>query len=201
MFRLQNIIHDWDDDRNIKVLVNCYNALPSSGKVIMIDALLPTHTLAKESLDDLCVCEADITMMAVSTCGRERDGATSLPNLASQMLHSWNSIICMWWKQQSRNSTATHSILCYPQFPMDLISYCRCISSCAFKHYSVYPRQHDVMWIQIEGPMRYKWRFFTSLFCIITQSNISMCLLKSYLHCLNNHKRMGMGRVAQVHLW
>ena len=82
-FWLQNIIHDWDDDRNINVLVNCYNALPSSGKVIMIDALLPTHTLAKESLDDLCAFEADITMMAVSTYGRERD-ETEWRNLATK---------------------------------------------------------------------------------------------------------------------
>ena len=80
---LQNIIHDWDDDRNIKILVNCYNALPSSGKVIMIDALLPTHTPAEESLDDLCAFEADITMLAVSTCGRERD-ETEWQNLATK---------------------------------------------------------------------------------------------------------------------
>ena len=82
-FWLQNIIHDWDDDRNIKVLVNCYNALPSFGKVIIIDALLPTHTPAKESLDDLCAFEADITMMAVSTCGYERD-ETEWRNLATK---------------------------------------------------------------------------------------------------------------------
>lgn len=70
---MQNIFHDWDDPRCIKILQNCFRALPSSGKVIMVDAVLPTKTPSHESLDDLCAFEADMTMMAVSTYGRERD--------------------------------------------------------------------------------------------------------------------------------
>ncbi|OMO70453.1 O-methyltransferase, family 2 [Corchorus olitorius] len=35
------ILHDWDDDRCLKLLKNCYNALPESGKVIVIGPIVP----------------------------------------------------------------------------------------------------------------------------------------------------------------
>ncbi|KAJ7279243.1 hypothetical protein O6H91_11G083800 [Diphasiastrum complanatum] len=34
------ILHDWDDERCIKILRNCYRALPETGKVIVIDIVL-----------------------------------------------------------------------------------------------------------------------------------------------------------------
>nr|WKU83442.1 O-methyltransferase 6 [Hamelia patens] len=36
------ILHDWDDDHCLKLLKNCYKALPDNGKVIAVDAILPT---------------------------------------------------------------------------------------------------------------------------------------------------------------
>lgn len=83
-FFLKNIIHDWDDELNIQILMNCHKALPSRGRVIMVDAVLPATTLLRESsLDDMCAFEADITMMAVSAHGRERD-AEEWENLADR---------------------------------------------------------------------------------------------------------------------
>lgn len=37
------ILHDWDDDHCVKLLKNCYKALPENGKVIAVDAILPMN--------------------------------------------------------------------------------------------------------------------------------------------------------------
>ncbi|OMO70440.1 O-methyltransferase, family 2 [Corchorus olitorius] len=33
------VLHDWDDDRCLKLLKNCYNALPEFGKVIVVESI------------------------------------------------------------------------------------------------------------------------------------------------------------------
>ncbi|XVE62539.1 hypothetical protein DITRI_Ditri06bG0125700 [Diplodiscus trichospermus] len=38
---LKWILHDWDDNRCLKLLKNCYNALPESGKVVVVELILP----------------------------------------------------------------------------------------------------------------------------------------------------------------
>ncbi|KAJ0079916.1 hypothetical protein Patl1_22825 [Pistacia atlantica] len=35
------ILHDWGDDKCLKLLKNCYNALPDSGKVIIVESIMP----------------------------------------------------------------------------------------------------------------------------------------------------------------
>ena len=35
------ILHDWSDEHCMKILENCYKALPNNGKVIIIDTILP----------------------------------------------------------------------------------------------------------------------------------------------------------------
>lgn len=40
-YLLRHIIHDWDDDKSIKILSNIKKALPEHGKVLMIEAILP----------------------------------------------------------------------------------------------------------------------------------------------------------------
>ncbi|XP_041016012.1 caffeic acid 3-O-methyltransferase-like [Juglans microcarpa x Juglans regia] len=38
---LKLILHNWNDDQCLKILKNCYKALPETGKVIIIDPVLP----------------------------------------------------------------------------------------------------------------------------------------------------------------
>ncbi|XVE62632.1 hypothetical protein DITRI_Ditri06bG0134300 [Diplodiscus trichospermus] len=38
---LKSTLHDWDDNRCLKLLKNCYNALPESGKVVVVELILP----------------------------------------------------------------------------------------------------------------------------------------------------------------
>ncbi|MCO5572066.1 hypothetical protein L7F22_025817 [Adiantum nelumboides] len=65
------ILHDWSDEHCLKILRNCYEALPEKGgKVIMVDALLPTPV---ESGPRARVgYHLDILMLAYNQGGRER---------------------------------------------------------------------------------------------------------------------------------
>lgn len=40
-FCLEWTLHDWSDDQFSKLLMNCYNALEDSGKVITVDYVIP----------------------------------------------------------------------------------------------------------------------------------------------------------------
>jgi hypothetical protein len=35
------IIHDWDDERAIRILKNCRSHVPQNGRVIVVDAVVP----------------------------------------------------------------------------------------------------------------------------------------------------------------
>lgn len=64
------ILHDWDDDHCLKLLQNCYEALPYGGKVIVVDALAPvkpdTSARAKST------CQSDLIMLTQNPGGKER---------------------------------------------------------------------------------------------------------------------------------
>ncbi|KAL0438070.1 UNVERIFIED_CONTAM: Caffeic acid 3-O-methyltransferase [Sesamum latifolium] len=38
---LKFVLHNWDDEKCVKLLKNCYKALPNNGKVIVMDDMLP----------------------------------------------------------------------------------------------------------------------------------------------------------------
>lgn len=65
------ILHDWSDEHCVKILTNCFKALPKQGgKVIVVDALLPS---AVESGARARVgYHLDILMLAYNQGGRER---------------------------------------------------------------------------------------------------------------------------------
>ncbi|KAK9122373.1 hypothetical protein Syun_019990 [Stephania yunnanensis] len=64
------ILHDWSDEHCLKLLKNCYNALPSNGKLVVVEEVLPvipeTDNAAKAH------CQMDLIMMALHIGGRER---------------------------------------------------------------------------------------------------------------------------------
>lgn len=63
---LKSVIHDWDDDRAGRILVNCRKGLTPSGKLLLVERLLP-----ERAVDDARAIMLDIHMLAV-TGGRER---------------------------------------------------------------------------------------------------------------------------------
>ncbi|KAJ0681531.1 putative caffeate O-methyltransferase [Helianthus annuus] len=64
------ILHDWSDDHCIKLLKNCYKALPKNGKVIIIEAILPF--LPDTSSNVKVNTHMDVLMMTQNTGGKER---------------------------------------------------------------------------------------------------------------------------------
>ncbi|XP_031258078.1 caffeic acid 3-O-methyltransferase-like [Pistacia vera] len=64
------ILHSWDDEHRVKILKNCYEALPANGKVIVVDLVIPEAPetiLAPKSLFQL-----DMFMMNMNSRGKER---------------------------------------------------------------------------------------------------------------------------------
>ncbi len=67
LYILKKIIHDWDDERSIKILRNCFNACPKGSKILLIENVLDTQN--KHFLD---IAINDIHMLVQTIGGRER---------------------------------------------------------------------------------------------------------------------------------
>ncbi|KAJ8633508.1 hypothetical protein MRB53_026844 [Persea americana] len=68
--KFQWILHDWSDEHCLKLLKNCYKALPESGKVIIVESILP---LAPETnLTAKFIFQQDMVMLAHNPGGKER---------------------------------------------------------------------------------------------------------------------------------
>ena len=66
----QWIVHGWDDKHCLKILKNCYEALPDQGKVILVDMVIPeapATTGADKSLFQLY-----LFLMNTNPDGKER---------------------------------------------------------------------------------------------------------------------------------
>ena len=59
------VVHDWDDDHSIAILRNCHRAMPESGKLLVVESVVPTG-------NESCFSKfLDLNMMVMSG-GRER---------------------------------------------------------------------------------------------------------------------------------
>jgi hypothetical protein len=65
LYLLSNIVHDWDDDRALRILKNCRAAMTSAGAVLLVEEVLPEHGQPSRA------AMADVNMMVLLT-GRER---------------------------------------------------------------------------------------------------------------------------------
>ncbi|KAL2939679.1 Caffeic acid 3-O-methyltransferase [Bienertia sinuspersici] len=64
------ILHDWSDEHCLKLLKNCYNALPENGKVIVVDAIMANKV---ESTNyNKALTQMDVLMMTQNPGGKER---------------------------------------------------------------------------------------------------------------------------------
>lgn len=64
---LQWILHDWDDKSCVKILQNCYQALPPRGKVIVMDHVLP-EIIDFEGGDPMAI-QFDVQMLSSCPSG------------------------------------------------------------------------------------------------------------------------------------
>ncbi|KAJ0095974.1 hypothetical protein Patl1_17249 [Pistacia atlantica] len=67
---LQNIVHNWSDENCIKLLKNCYTALPKHGKLIIITAVLLEEPESNKY--SMHTSRFDMAMLAHFSSGKER---------------------------------------------------------------------------------------------------------------------------------
>nr|WMY23398.1 COMT protein [Stephania japonica] len=63
------VLHDWPDENAIKPLKNCRKAIPESGKVVIVDAVVHPE---KEGLFEFTRVVFDLVVMAHTSGGKER---------------------------------------------------------------------------------------------------------------------------------
>ncbi|XP_047340277.1 caffeic acid 3-O-methyltransferase-like [Impatiens glandulifera] len=64
------ILHDWSDEHCLKLLKNCYKALPSNGKVVLVECVVP-ETVDNKSIGR-SIYQLDMIMLAMCPGGKER---------------------------------------------------------------------------------------------------------------------------------
>ncbi|PON78926.1 O-methyltransferase COMT-type [Parasponia andersonii] len=67
---LKSILHDWSDEPCLKILNNCYKAIPENGKVIVVEEILPVKPETKNSVKS--TSQTDVLMMTKNPGGKER---------------------------------------------------------------------------------------------------------------------------------
>jgi SAM-dependent methyltransferase len=68
IYFLSNIVHDWDDERALRILRNCRAAMTPAAAVLLLETILPEHGHPSEA------AMGDVNMMVMLT-GRERTAA------------------------------------------------------------------------------------------------------------------------------
>jgi hypothetical protein len=66
---MANVLHDWDDARSIEILRNCRRAMARTGRVLIVERLIP-----EDGSDPVPTLLSDINML-VLTGGKERTNA------------------------------------------------------------------------------------------------------------------------------
>ena len=66
---MKHIIHDWDDERCITILRNCHAAMPSNGKLLVCERVVPADDTSSYSK------LGDLVMLIMTPGGSERTEA------------------------------------------------------------------------------------------------------------------------------
>ncbi|XP_039120479.1 caffeic acid 3-O-methyltransferase 2-like [Dioscorea cayenensis subsp. rotundata] len=67
---MKEILHNWSDADCIKLLKNCWKALPNNGKIIVVEQVIPETSQNANELKNAFLL--DIIMLAFSVGGKER---------------------------------------------------------------------------------------------------------------------------------
>ncbi|PON78922.1 O-methyltransferase COMT-type [Parasponia andersonii] len=94
---LKWILHDWSDEHCLKLLKNCYKAIPENGKIIVMEAFLPT--VPETTSGDKAISEMDVLMMTQNPGGKERNEKEflALANGAGFSGIRFECFVCNFW--------------------------------------------------------------------------------------------------------
>ncbi|XWS57881.1 hypothetical protein CRYUN_Cryun09bG0211300 [Craigia yunnanensis] len=67
---MKSMLHDWGDDRCLKLLKVCYDSLPECGKVILVEAIVPE--LPNTDIITKTILHRDLALFHILPGGRER---------------------------------------------------------------------------------------------------------------------------------
>ena len=67
---LKSVIHDWDDEQSCKILDNCRQALSTSGKLLLVERLIPE--IPEANPDHCSIALSDLNMLALGGSACER---------------------------------------------------------------------------------------------------------------------------------
>ncbi|XP_015895993.3 caffeic acid 3-O-methyltransferase [Ziziphus jujuba] len=67
---MKGVLHNWNDEKCIKLLKNCYEAIPGKGKLIVVEELLPV--MPETSTAGKSTSQMDVLMMVQTPQGKER---------------------------------------------------------------------------------------------------------------------------------
>lgn len=68
---IQWILHDWNDEKCVEILKKCKKALPETGRIIVIEMILPREVSETDVATKNSLC-LDLTMMTITSGGKER---------------------------------------------------------------------------------------------------------------------------------
>ncbi|KAK9093735.1 hypothetical protein Scep_025204 [Stephania cephalantha] len=88
---MKSVIHNWSDEHCLKLLKNCYEALPDHGKVIIMDLVSPQVPKPNSSMRNFY--QSDVFMMALMQGGKERD-EENLNVLAKEAGFALVKVVC-----------------------------------------------------------------------------------------------------------
>ncbi|XP_010539654.1 PREDICTED: indole glucosinolate O-methyltransferase 1-like [Tarenaya hassleriana] len=71
---LKHVLHNWSDEKCVKILKNCWKALPDNGKVIVMESVFLDQTNGHDDASDIVALE-DVLMLVFCEGGRERTKA------------------------------------------------------------------------------------------------------------------------------
>ncbi|CAI9769624.1 unnamed protein product [Fraxinus pennsylvanica] len=91
------ILHDWSDDHCLKLLKNCYKALPEDGKVIVVEEILPVEPDTSTSV--IATSQSDLVLMTQFSGGKERSEVEFLVLAKGAGFRgiSSNCSVCNYW--------------------------------------------------------------------------------------------------------
>ncbi|MBA0879038.1 hypothetical protein Goshw_006473 [Gossypium schwendimanii] len=67
---LKLVLHDWSDEKCLRLLKNCYKAIPNNGRVIVVDSVVPV--MAESTPSAKATFLLDMLMMTQHPGGKER---------------------------------------------------------------------------------------------------------------------------------
>jgi SAM-dependent methyltransferase len=71
-YLLNNVIHDWDDERSVEIMTNCYNQLKPGGRLLVVETQYPERF--DDSIASKIAARSDVNMM-VNANAKERSAA------------------------------------------------------------------------------------------------------------------------------